>query len=133
MFPIADDEAEPPPPTPDAAVYVEFEGPFSGRLVIKAYGGLLSVLAANMLGESDAPSQEQQHDALGEVANVICGNLLPSIAGSAEVFDLGTPLPADETDPGAGLPSAAEVRIALDQGAIEMIFYAADEVPCLEE
>ncbi|HEY7494867.1 MAG TPA: chemotaxis protein CheX, partial [Candidatus Tectomicrobia bacterium] len=74
--------------TVDVAVRVAFSGPFRGYLLIKVCGGLLPMLAANMLGQANAPPEEQQHDALGEVANVVCGNLLPRIAGAKEVFQL---------------------------------------------
>jgi len=136
MFPLAQDEAGEFPQQPDAAVRVEFGGPFSGCLIVRSYGGLAGALAANMLGEFNAPSPQQQHDALGEAANVICGNLLPSIAGRAEVFDLGTPQAVQ--DPGAPEPRpgqniAAGVRLMLDQGAVELLLYADERIPVLEE
>jgi len=36
-------------------VSVEFKGPFSGKLLVRVCGGLLPILAANMLGEEKAP------------------------------------------------------------------------------
>jgi len=133
MFPVTENEAEPPAGAPEATVCVQFNGPFSGGLVIKAYGGLLAALAANMLGESDTPSEQQQLDALGEVANVICGNLLPSVAGTTEVFDLGTPSRAAEIEFAGGWASSTDVHIALDQGSADVLFYIDGEVPALKE
>jgi hypothetical protein len=56
-----------------------------------------------------------QRDALGEVANVVCGNLLPLVAGAEAVFRLSAPewlteatvsRPGDEPD--ASLTCGAE-------------------------
>ncbi len=39
----------------EAAVSVNFEGPFSGKLLVRVCGGLLPIIATNMLGEADVP------------------------------------------------------------------------------
>ena len=109
---------------PEASAVVEFEGPLKGRLVINCYGSLLPVLAANMLGSEECTELETQKDALREVANMICGNTLPRIAGSSSSFHIQTPLvlepgetfPADE---GAGEPTAS-VCIGLEDGRVEV-------------
>ena len=79
---------------PDAHMLVagiEFKGPFGGTLFLKVARELLPMLAANMLGLEDdrTPSPEEQDDAFRELLNVICGNLLPKIAGNEVVFDVG--------------------------------------------
>ncbi len=80
----------------DIAVRVEFHGPVRGRLVLRVSSTLMPAIAANMLGEEQAQYTPLQRDALGEVANVICGNLLPLIAGADAVFRLDAPSwPAD--------------------------------------
>ena len=51
-------------------------------------------LTENMLGldEGEAEiSSDDQADALKETINVICGNLLPAIAGKDAVFDIQPP------------------------------------------
>jgi len=48
----------------EAAVSIDFEGPFSGNLLVRICGGLLPILAANMLGEEEVPSKSLQYDAL---------------------------------------------------------------------
>jgi CheY-specific phosphatase CheX len=99
----------------DAAVAVEFHGPVRGRLVLRVSSSLLPVIAANMLGEEQARHVPLQRDALGEVANVVCGNLLPLVAGAEAVFRLSAPewlteatvsRPGDEPD--ASLTCGAE-------------------------
>jgi CheY-specific phosphatase CheX len=101
-------------PSPEVAaqplatgVAVDFEGPQRGTLEVWVSAPVLPGLAANMLGEYDAPSPEMQRDALGEVANVICGNVLPAAFGSAAVFRLQAPRPV------AGAPSAATASVAI--------------------
>ncbi len=74
-----------------AVVSVEFHGPLQGKLWVALYGNILSLLTANMLGEDTIPSEQQQQDALQEICNVICGNMLPKIAGTEAVFQIGTP------------------------------------------
>jgi CheY-specific phosphatase CheX len=74
-------------------VRVDFNGPFRGAVELSLPTAALSELAVNMLGAEDGeqPPQEQQHDALKELANVICGNLLPVLAGHSEEFSLCPP------------------------------------------
>ncbi len=62
----------------EAAAEVKYRGNFTGKLVIETRGGLFSAIAANMLSNED-PSAQQKKDALGEIANIICGNVVPSL------------------------------------------------------
>lgn len=75
------------------AATISFTGPFTGTLIIGISPRSLPELAANMLGvdDPDKTNQDQQHDALRETTNVICGNLLTGIAGEAAVFEIGLP------------------------------------------
>lgn len=91
MFPMPELGDEYAKASPEATATVDFRGPIDGRLEISVAGGLLPVLAANMLGQNDVPTDREQLDALGEVANVICGNVLPKLAGSVEVFHIDAP------------------------------------------
>lgn len=75
----------------DVAVTVSFRGPLSGRLVLRASSTILPGVAANMLGADGEYPFAVQRDALGELANVICGNLLPMIGGAEAVFVLSAP------------------------------------------
>ena len=117
---------------PDAAVEIAFRGIFSGRLVLTMSGPILAVAAGNMLGEDEAEMpREAQLDALGELANVICGNVLPEIAGDRETFALTPPALLTEI-PGplkgqAG--TVGEVRVGLDDGRADVRLYLEGEVP----
>jgi CheY-specific phosphatase CheX len=117
---------------PDAAVEIAFRGIFSGRLVLRVFGPILSVVVGNMLGEDESEMpREAQLDALGELANVICGNVLPAIAGDRETFAL-TP-PALLTEISGPRPAWAgivsEVLVGLDEGRAEVRLYLEGEIP----
>ncbi|GIX47035.1 MAG: hypothetical protein KatS3mg131_1246 [Candidatus Tectimicrobiota bacterium] len=126
--------AEPQPPTAqgdvraDMAVAVAFSGPFAGVLVVQLEQALLEVLAANMLGDEAPPSAAQQEDALKEIANVICGNVLPRLAGAEQVFRLQAPRRVSVALPGAGV---AEVVLWIEGWPVQVQLYA--EVPAAVE
>lgn len=122
LFPEAALTEEQQHASADAAVCVRFQGPFHGALQVQLCGQVLPIVAANMLGEEAAPTPSQQLDALGEIANIICGNLLPHIAGSHEVFQLDAPQVVDATDIQAS-PSMAcvtHVQLGLEQGRVDL-------------
>jgi hypothetical protein len=104
-----------------SGVSIHFLGPLMGDFVLEISGGVLPVLAANMLGEDEPPPLSQQQDALKELANVICGNLLPLIAGSEAVFDLGAPqIRNAPIDKNASQAAAAHQPIGLECGKAEL-------------
>jgi CheY-specific phosphatase CheX len=74
----------------EAAAEVKFRGNFMGKLVIETRGGLFSAIAANMLS-NDVPNDQQKKDALGEVANIICGNVVPSLGRSEPEYKIESP------------------------------------------
>jgi hypothetical protein len=78
--------------TVDASMSVRFEGPLTGRLVVSFCGGMLEFLACNMLGDAEGDAH-MQLDALAELTNVVCGNLLPIIGGIEADFSLFAPQP----------------------------------------
>ena len=106
----------------DGAMSVRFEGPFNGRVVVRLSGGLLPLLASNMLGDVDG-DLHMQRDALAEVANVICGNLMPLIGGSERAFVLRSPIPVVDLPHVLPHP-AATVRFGLEQvGRVDVMLY----------
>jgi chemotaxis protein CheY-P-specific phosphatase CheC len=113
----------------EAAVSVDFEGPFSGKLLVRVCGGLLPIIATNMLGETDVPSKNLQYDALGEIANVICGNMLPEIAGSNHTFHVSAPEIVDDID----LPPVAEVQVGLGLGRADLLLFVSRYPALMEE
>ena len=140
MLPMSEeyqpDEAQTPTEDDSAMVAsVCFSGPFGGTLFVAFPGCMLPELAENMLGldfEAAAPTTDQQQDALKELANVICGNLLPEIAGTEAEFDVGAPqLLTQGTIPGSyrQRPPAAGAQLCLDSGSAILALFTDGPVP----
>ena len=129
LFPEAEPSPEQAAATLDVTVSVDFRGPFTGRLVLCASSSVLPAIASNMLGEAGSRQPALQRDALGELANVICGNVLPNIAGAEAVFHLSAPrvhdadeLPSREADE----PSAS-VEFGVEDGRVSSTLYVFGE------
>lgn len=119
----------------DAAVSVDFHGPVHGRLTVRLSSVLMPTIAANMLGEEQARHIPLQRDALGEVANVVCGNALPLIAGADAVFRLDAPRWIAEDAPARdGDAPVAVVSGGIDDGRAEVslfLFGSAEDIETL--
>jgi CheY-specific phosphatase CheX len=87
-----------------ATVRVRFSGPLCGGMQLSLSRPVLAELAGNMLGADDATalSADEQHDALRELVNIICGNLLPLIGGKNAEFHIQTPFVPAGDAPGVG-------------------------------
>jgi len=70
---------------------VAFSGSHHGAFSIAFPETLLPVLAVNVLGEEEVPDSATQRDALGELANIICGNVLPALDPDGK-YSLGSPV-----------------------------------------
>ncbi len=104
----------------EAAVGVDFHGSFDGRLVLAVSGTVLRTLATNMLGGDEA-DEAATLDALGELGNVVCGNVLTRVAGRDRTFLLDPPRRLDERalrDPGPG--HVTRIRVALEDGRADL-------------
>jgi len=138
MFAFLDEDEEGQPRDSMIAGSVSFTGPFSGTLIVTISLQALQELAGNMLGLEDGEETTEDHrsDALKETMNVICGNLLPAIAGDEVIFDIGVPgvLPADqEMRKGAGIPDgrepSAKVNLDLDEGQCVLFLFLDGAIP----
>ena len=134
LFAFPADGAETGQPGPGVAASVSFSGIFSGTLVIKVTFEILSELAANMLGvdEDDETTLDQQNDALKETLNVICGNLLPAIAGAQEVFNIGPPEIAIEGEPlknSNQRRTTCNVKLDLEDGQCDLFLFIDGRTP----
>jgi len=121
-----------------AAGSVSFTGHFSGMLVMTISIEVLQELSVNMLGLEDGEEIDGhiRSDALKETINVICGNLLPAIAGDKVIFDIDVPriLPAGEKiRAGAGIPDglapSARVNLKFDEGQCVFFLFLDGEMP----
>jgi CheY-specific phosphatase CheX len=99
------------------AVVVSFSGAVLGELVLELTPALLPEIAASMLGDGGDISLQVQNDALGEIANVICGNIVPSVAGVRAVIALSAPRIVDATHLKRGA-AQAETELGVSGGRV---------------
>ena len=116
-----------------ATVRVRFSGPVCGEMQLSLSRPVQAELAGNMLGAEDgsALSEDEQHDALRELINVICGNLLPMIGGGAAEFNIQTPTVLAGGDPrisGFG-PVAAVSQLSVESGICRVALQLDGPVP----
>lgn len=107
---------------------VSFDGPLRGMLVLSVTEDVLGAAATNMLARDSAPARSMQRDAICELANVICGSLLPQIAGRRALFRLGVPewIGTDPGYLGDGVAAMSEALVGLDEGRAEVTLYLAN-------
>jgi len=105
-------------------VSVSFIGPVSGSLCMTIPSETLPELSANMLGVDEADTTPEQHaDALKETMNVICGNLLPAMAGDKAIFDINAP---EIVETHGGEEPVARARLELEEGYCRLFLYIDD-------
>jgi chemotaxis protein CheY-P-specific phosphatase CheC len=109
-------------PRLDTGVRVAFHGPREGCLEVRVAEPVLAAIAANMLGTDEPPAPELQRDALGEVANVICGNVVPALDGARAVYLLDAPVHLDDLAPACGEPDA-RIVLSTDEGHADVRLY----------
>ena len=82
-------------------------------------------LAPICWGKTANLSREEQLDVLCEIANVICGNMLPEIGGPRAVFNIEPPqlCQVGQAASGCSESPAAEARIGLERGRAELFLY----------
>jgi len=78
---------------PPVVASISFKGIADGQLILAVSNEILSPLATSMLGLDigDEVGEIGQKDALLEVLNMMCGNVLTGIYGSEPIFDLCPP------------------------------------------
>jgi len=106
----------------------EFLGPKAGSLWLTAPRSMIETLAINMLGLDDGEqaTPDQQVDALKELVNVICGNVLPLADNPKAIYNVFSPqlwfdrrhwLPPEDKTP------AARAHLTLESGEVEVGLY----------
>ena len=82
----------------EAAAEVKYRSDdFTGKLLIETRGGLFSAIATNILSNDD-PITQQKKDALGEIANIISGNIVPSLGGGRWEYKIEPPRSLNKED-----------------------------------
>jgi CheY-specific phosphatase CheX len=97
------------------SVGVDFRGPLSGRLTLQCTRDLVDELTRTLLALEAEPTDRERLDTLGEVANILCGNLLPRLCGATYEFRV---LPPDQRV--SRLPVLAVNRMHFGSGDIEV-------------
>ncbi|HKT08728.1 MAG TPA: chemotaxis protein CheX [Gemmatimonadaceae bacterium] len=106
-----------------AAVSVAFDGAHAGCLTLCVSDDVFRALAENMLGLEGEDAEPWRWDALGEMANVICGNALPYI--------LGTHVRLTLAPPARGAPAvsrgASHIELEVETGRARILLDLAGE------
>ncbi|MBI5804924.1 chemotaxis protein CheX [candidate division TA06 bacterium] len=118
----------------EAAAEVKYRGDFSGRMMIETRGGLFQAIAVNMLSSQD-PTGEQKMDALGEVANIICGNVIPALGGISQGYRIEAPrcIPLNEVQNNLLGEPLVSMVFNLNQGRADLKFYVDGYYPAPEK
>ncbi|RYZ09571.1 MAG: chemotaxis protein CheX [Myxococcales bacterium] len=110
------------PPEPKSlsrvVLAVDIHGAGQGSLHLILPEAMVAPIAASMLGDDEPLSLAEQYDAACELANIVCGNVLPLVAGERAVFDLSPPRVIATMDPGLDVGSDARVAVLLDEGLV---------------
>ena len=128
LFPVLDEERKKISNVFVWGASISFVGPFSGRLVILASETILPDLVKNMLGldAGEEVSLAQQHDALMELLSIVCGNLLPAVAGGKAMYNLNVPTILSPEEHHALMKAKApvsHVTLELENGQTDFILF----------
>ena len=120
MLPTPSNGSIPPNPGSLSRVIlaVDFSGAGRGCLHLTLPDSMIASVASSMLGEDGPLELSEQYDAVCELANIVCGNVLPLIAGERAVFDLASPRVIATMDADLGETSDACARVLLDEGLV---------------
>ena len=100
---------------------VGFRGPVSGQLEVRFTDEVAEALAANMLGTDADIDGTVKGDVVSEIANVVCGNVVPALGSSRDVFDLDAPrLSAGSTEDADAEWSVARLELGVEDGRVEV-------------
>lgn len=101
-------------------VHITYSGPTKGSLKLRCDGRFAAQVAANMLGvdPNDASARQARLDAVKELMNVVCGNLVTEFYGTDGLFELSIPevSPVLPDEP-AEDPEGSEVHVFLAEDA----------------
>ncbi len=110
----------------DTAVAVAFRGAVLGELVLEVSSNLLPDITVSMLGVEGVASDDEQRDALGELANVICGNLMPTVAGARAVISLEAPRAVQVGERGAAVTATTLFGVGAGQVRAQLMLYSGE-------
>lgn len=129
MFPLDEDEIALESPCSDEtclSALVTFDGASDGGMIIRSDSDLIDAIAVNMLGNDDA-TPDQKKGALCEIANIICGNIIPHFSDGEKISYIRPPAIVESgEDPHerfSGMEKVGPVHIDLDEGRAAIVLY----------
>jgi hypothetical protein len=110
-----------------AVASIAFTGPTAGMLQVHACEGLLPRLTANMMGDNVVP-ESLQLDALGEIANIICGQIFPHLEPPSGFRQTPPRVEVcrDGRTSGATVPTAS-VQLGLETSRADILLFLFDD------
>ncbi len=128
------EQEERPAIDPQSAVIagVSFSGKLNGTMVILIPASVLPEIAGNMLGTDEKTSAEEQFDAIREMVNVICGNLLPRMVGEEHIFEVSSPRILETSDLAALQGDHAHqalAKLAMEESQADLILFLREPFP----
>lgn len=92
IFVVDPDETD-PPPRYTLEAHVSYAGPRRGTLRLRCDDRFAATVAGNLLGidPDDGVAERGRIDALQELMNVVCGNVVTELYGPDELFQFGIP------------------------------------------
>ncbi len=107
--------------TPEGSIIqarMGFSGTPSGELAIDVPEEIAPLIAENLLGidAEDEEAQQKGRDALKEILNVTCGNILTTLFGEGPIFELTVPeiIEIDEQTWTADLEAQETVKVIVE-------------------
>lgn len=132
MFPLEEWELEEegvhPPGADSISAFVRFDGAAEGAMKIRVTPELFDAIAENMLGMEEGDDSLKE-GALCEIANIICGNMVPVFAKGDNICYIRPPEILDNPDKlkdFKGLETET-VQVYLDEGVAEITVYLKSE------
>lgn len=119
----------------EAAAEVRYRGEFTGKLLIETRGGLFSAIAANILS-NDSPGSGQKKDALGEIGNIICGNIVPYLGLGGRGYKIESPKSLNKDEllkQKSQAKPLAKVTLNFNQGRVDVKFFVDEKSAAKEK
>ncbi|MEN6449045.1 MAG: chemotaxis protein CheX [Thermoguttaceae bacterium] len=128
VLPLGEQDGGEDDAPPQTSASIRFSGPFGGSLTLSVSSRMVAILADNILGRAErgSASPEEQQDALKEILNVICGNLLPRIATPSDMFHVSQPRFLSSGDAAESFVDgtlAAAIAVRFDCGRANLSLY----------
>ncbi|MCC6475558.1 chemotaxis protein CheX [bacterium] len=117
-------------PAPDCAASMTFYGAARGRVTLRVNQEILVSVVENLLGEScEGPEAEaRKGDALKELLNMLCGNILTEYFGTEPIFDLSPPELVDNATSTVSSQQVQSLVLNVENTLAEVLFEVQNQV-----